>query len=281
MDKNKIKRIVKKRVVLLDGAMGTELQRRGLSPGICPEVWCIENEKVLSDIHTAYKNSGSEIIYTFTFGGNRIKLGQYGIADVLSVNRKLARIARKSAGKDILVAGDIGPTGQFIQPFGPLDFEEAVSIFKEQIRGLIEGGVDILVIETIFDIQEARAALIAAKEISDRFVMVTMTFEENGLTLGGTDPVSSLITLQSLGADAVGCNCSLGPQGIIDFIKKMKPYAMVPLVAKPNAGLPSVSRGRTVFSMDDVEFASFARELVSSGVNMLGGCCGTTPAHIR
>ena len=185
-----------------------------------------------------------------------------------------------AAGKKVLVAGDMGPTGHFIEPFGPLDFEETVAVFKEQATGLIRGGVDLLVIETMLDIQEARAALIAVREISGLFTMVTMTFEKDGRTLNGTDPVTALITLQSLGADAVGCNCSMGPDGMIELIAAMKPFARVPLVAKPNAGLPRLVGRNTVFDMDPATFASFGLRLAASGVNLLGGCCGTSPAHI-
>ena len=180
-----------------------------------------------------------------------------------------------------LVAGDIGPTGLFIEPFGPLAFEEAVDAFKEQVRGLIDGGCDLIVIETMIDIQEARAALLAVKETcNDIFTIVSMTFEKDGYTLGGTDPVSALITLQSLGADAVGCNCSAGPEQMVEFITAMKPYATVPLMAKPNAGMPRLEGLKTVFDMDAQAFAAFGPKLAGAGANMLGGCCGTTPAHI-
>ncbi|MEI7591540.1 MAG: homocysteine S-methyltransferase family protein, partial [Deltaproteobacteria bacterium] len=162
-----------------------------------------------------------------------------------------------------------------------MSFESAVSAFKDQARGLIEGGVDLIVIETMIDIQEARAALIAVKEIKDIFTIVTMTYEQDGRTLNGTDPVSALITLQSLGADAVGCNCSLGPSGMVELITKMKPYATVPLVAKPNAGLPKIINGETVFEMSAKQFGDVSKALVKAGANIIGGCCGTAPEHIR
>jgi len=277
----KIKSLIQKQLLILDGATGTELQKRGLPAGVCPEIWCLENPTVIQDIHASYAKAGAQVVYTCTFGANRFKLKQFGVKkDVCSVNRELARLARLACGKKALVAGDIGPTGLFIEPFGPLAFEEAVDAFKEQARGLIDGGCDLIVIETMIDIQEARAALLAVKELADIFTIASMTFENDGHTLGGTPPEAALITLQSLGADAVGCNCSTGPEQMARSIAAMKPYATVPLVAKPNAGLPRLEGLKTVFDMDAKTFAASAKKLIAAGANLLGGCCGTTPAHI-
>ena len=279
--RNRIRNLLKKRILVLDGATGTELQKRGMPGGVCPELWCLENPSVIQDVQHEYRAAGCDIVYTCTFGGNRFKLAEFKVRNVREVNRDLARISRKALGPKTFIAGDIGPTGQFVKPFGSLDFDEAVEVFKEQARGLIEGGVDLIVIETMMDIQEARAALIAVREISDLFTIVTMTFEKDGRTLNGTDPQTALITLQALGADAVGSNCSTGPADMISFVKAMKPYATVPLVAKPNAGLPRLTGGKTVFDMDAREFASYAGRFAAAGVNLVGGCCGTTPRHIR
>jgi 5-methyltetrahydrofolate--homocysteine methyltransferase len=271
-----------KRLVILDGATGTQLQARGMPGGACPELWCLQNPESIKAVHRDYREAGADIVYAATFGANRYKLAQYGAGeDVYQINRDLARLARQAAGEACLVAGDIGSTGRFVEPFGDLGFEEAVAAYKEQVRGLLEGGVDLLVIETMVDIQEARAALIAVRELTDAYTMVTMTYEPAGRTLNGTDPVSALVTLQALGADAVGCNCSTGPEGMIPLIRAMAPYAKVPLVAKPNAGLPVLRGGETVFPMSAEEFAGFAGEFASAGVKFLGGCCGTTPEHIR
>ncbi len=277
----KIDNLLNKKVVILDGATGTQLQKYGMPGGVNPEVWCLDNPDVLLAVHTGYKQAGADIIYTSTFGANRFKLTQYGNYNIGKVNKDLALLARKAAGKKVLVAGGIGPTGEFVMPFGPLKFEEAVNIFKEQVKGLLLGGVDLFIIETMMDIQEARAALIAIKEITNKFTMVTMTFESDGRTLNGTDSLAALITLQSLGANAVGCNCSTGPQQMLKLIKVMKPYAKVPLIAKPNAGMPKLVKGRTLFDMGPEEFASFTKKFVLAGANMLGGCCGTTPEHIK
>ena len=282
MSKKKgLRSLLKKKILILDGATGTELQKRGMPAGVCPEIWCIDHPEVIRAVHADYREAGSDIVYTCTFGANRIKLGQYGITDVIDVNRRLADIARQAVGKKGLVAGDIGPTGRFVAPFGDLAFDDAVDVFKEQVRGLLVGGVDLFVIETMMDIQEARAALIAVKELTDAFTIVTMTYEQDGRTLNGTDPVSAVITLQSLGADAVGCNCSTGPKEMIELIKSMNPYATVPLVAKPNAGMPRLVDGQTVFTMDAEEFGIFGTTFAAGGIAMIGGCCGTNPGHIK
>ena len=277
----KIQSLLDKQVIILDGATGTELQSKGMPAGVCPEIWCLENPTIIQDVHASYQKAGARVVYTCTFGANRFKLKQYGIKkDVYSVNLELARLAKQACGEKALIAGDIGPTGLFIEPFGPLAFEEAVDTFKEQARGLIDGGCDLIVIETMIDIQETRAALLAVKELSDIYTMVSMTFEKDGHTLGGTPPVSALITLQSLGADVVGCNCSAGPEQMVEFLAAMKPYATVPLLAKPNAGMPRLEGLKTIFDMDAKTFASYARKLMASGATLLGGCCGTTPDHI-
>ena len=278
----KIKSLLAKKIVILDGAFGTELQKQGLPGGVCPEKWCLENPEIVKNLYASYQKAGSEIVYTCSFGANRFKLQQFGIKEnAYQINNELARLAKQAVGKKALVAGDVGPTGLFIEPFGTLPFEEAVDVFKEQVRGLIDGGCDLIVIETMIDIQEARAALLAVKETKNIFTMVSMTYEKDGHTLNGTDPVTALITLQSLGANAVGCNCSTGPEKMVDFIAAMKPYATVPLLAKPNAGVPRLEGGKTVFEMDATTFASFGRQLVKAGANMIGGCCGTTPSHIQ
>ena len=277
---SRILSLLQKRILILDGAMGTELHKRGLPSGVCPEAWCLSHPEAVGEIHAAYREAGADIVYTSTFGANRLKMGQFALTNVRETNRSLAEIAVKAAGGG-LVAGDIGPTGHFVQPFGDLPFEDSVALFREQAQGLLEGGVDLFVIETMMDIQEARAALIAVREISDLFCMVTMTYETHGRTLNGTDPVSALVTLQSLGANSVGCNCSAGPEGMLGLIAAMKSYATVPLAAKPNAGLPKLVGDATVFDLDAAGFAGFGGPLAAAGANLIGGCCGTTPAHIR
>lgn len=266
---------------VLDGATGTELQKRGMPSGVCPEQWVCENPDALMEIQREYLENGSDILYTCTLGGNGLKLRDYGIDDVVRINREVAILSKRAAAGKALVAGDIAPTGQMMQPFGDYTFEEIVNVYKEQVKGLLEGGVDLFAIETMMDIQEARAALLAVKESCDLPVIVTMTFEKGGHTINGTDPLTALVTLQSLGADAVGCNCSTGPEEMLEIVRKLKPYARVPLVAKPNAGLPRLVNGKTVFDMNADEFASYAESFAEAGVNLLGGCCGTSPEFIR
>jgi len=280
MNKKEFKEFLSQGLAILDGATGTELAKRGMPGGVCPELWCIENRSAVKDLQEKYISAGSNIIYTPTFGGNKCKLEEFGLEDrAYEINFTLAGMSKKNAG-NVLVFGDIAPTGRFVEPFGDLSFEDAVVIFKEQAKALLDGGVDGFVIETMLDIQEARAALIAVNEICDLPVMVSMTYEKDGRTLNGTDPVSALITLQSLGADAVGCNCSTGPADMMKVINEMKEFARVPLLAKPNAGMPRLVNGVTSFDMGHDEFASYVEDFIAAGANLLGGCCGTTPDHI-
>jgi 5-methyltetrahydrofolate--homocysteine methyltransferase len=267
-------------VRILDGATGTQLQKAGMPIGVCPEKWVLQNPESIIKIQKEYIESGSDIIYTCTLGGNRLKLKESGVEDTYRINRELAALSKKAAGGRAFVAGDIAPTGQLMEPFGMYTFEEIVDVYKEQVKGLLDGGVDLFVIETMMDIQEARAALLAVKETCDLPVIVTMTFERGGHTINGTDPLTALITLQSLGADAVGCNCSTGPKQMLGIIKTLKPFAKVPLVAKPNAGMPKLVNGVTVFDMGDDEFAGYVQPFIEAGVNLIGGCCGTSPAYI-
>ncbi len=282
MKREYLSKLLENRLLILDGAFGTELQKRGMPAGVCPEQWVIEHPAVLEELQREYIHAGSDIVYTCTFGGNRIKLAEYGLGDrVIELNRDLARISKRAAaGTNCFVAGDLAPTGNFIEPFGDMPFEKAVSVYKEQCQGLLAGGVDLFVIETMLDIQEARAALLAVKETSDLPVLVSMTFGNDGRTLTNSDPVTVLLILQSLGADAVGVNCSTGPKDMIEIVSLMKPYARIPLLAKPNAGLPRLINGVTIFDMEAEEFGSYAEEFVRAGVNLLGGCCGTSPLYI-
>jgi len=282
MDKKQFLNLLNDKVIILDGATGTELQKRGLPKGVCPEKWVLENPDVLKDIQRRYIDSGSNVVLSCTFGGNGIKLDEFGLKDkVFEINKDLVALSKKIAGNDSLVAGDMAPTGLLIEPFGAMAFEDAVAIYKEQVRGLLAGGVDFFFIETMLDIQEARAALLAVKESCDLPVCVSMTYDKDMRTLTGTDPLTALITLQSMGADAVGCNCSVGPDGMLEIISMMSPYAKVPLFAKPNAGMPRLVDGNTVFDMSAQEFGSFAPRFIDAGVSILGGCCGTSPEYIK
>ncbi len=282
MNRLEFKELLSKNIIVLDGATGTQLQKNGMPKGVCPEKWVLENPEVLLKIQREYFQAGSNAVYTCSFGGNRVKLREFGLGDkVVEINRELALISRKAAGETGLVAGDLAPTGQFIKPVGELDFEEAVNIYKEQVRGLLEGGVDFFIVETMMDIQEARAAVLAVKESCELPICVTMTFNEDGRTLTGTAPETAIITLHSLGVDAIGCNCSTGPEKMMSFIAEMSKVATVPLIAKANAGLPKMVDGDTVFDMGAHEFGTYVKSFVDLGVCMIGGCCGTTPEYIK
>lgn len=282
MNRKTFQDYLRNQVMILDGAFGTELQKRGMPPGVCPEQWALEHARLTVDLQKEYVRAGSKAIYTGTFGANRLKLAAYNLGDrTVAINEALAQLAREAAGSACLVAGDLSTTGEFIKPIGELPFETAVNIYKEQVRGLLSGGVDFFVIETIFDLQDARAALLAVRESCDLPVCVSMTFTEELLTLTGTDPVTALITLESLGADAVGCNCSTGPETMIKIITAMSRYAQRPLLAKPNAELPHLVDGKTEFNMGPEEFARQAKLLVEAGAGLIGGCCGTSPEYIR
>jgi 5-methyltetrahydrofolate--homocysteine methyltransferase len=282
MTKVEFRELIQSRIIILDGSTGVALQKRDMPAGVCPEQWCIENPDHLIGLQKEYAGAGSEILYTFTFGGNPVKLSEFGInGRTFEINKKLAEITRQAAGKNVMVAGDIAPTGHFPRPFGETPFEDFVNLYKEQVRGLLAGGVDLFAIETMMDIQEARAAVLAVKELCDLPVMISMTFDKDRRTLTGTDPVTALITLQSLGVDAFGINCSAGPAEMVEVIKLIKPYALIPVFAKPNAGLPRLVNGETVFDMNAGQFCGYAAPFAEAGVNLLGGCCGTSPEFIR
>ncbi|MBR6074720.1 MAG: homocysteine S-methyltransferase family protein [Victivallales bacterium] len=283
MKKQDFLKLIRSKITFLDGATGTELAKLGMPHGVCPEAWVIEHPDSIATIQKNYEAAGSDIVYACTFGANPIKLANYGFEkDTVAMNRRLAEIS-KAAMTKALVFGDISSTGRFIEPFDDdaMPFEEAVNVYKEQVRGLLEGGVDGFAIETMMDIQETRAALIAVRELdADIPVIVTMTFEQNGRTLTGNSPISSLITLQALGATAFGCNCSTGPEHMVEIIKAMKPYARIPLVAKPNAGMPKLEGEKTVYDLTVDDFAPQLKTLVDAGASIVGGCCGTSPAYI-
>lgn len=280
MTRTRFHALIEQRLIQLDGATGTELVKRGMPAGVCPEAWVLEHPEALAAVQQAYAASGSDLVYAPTFGGNPLKLAEFHLEQRTGeINRQLAKISRRAVpGK--LVFGDIAPTGQLVEPFGPLPFEKTVELYKEQVRGLIDGGVDGFAIETMMDLQEARAALIAVRELSDLPAIVTLTFEPGGRTLTGVHPVSALVTLQALGADAFGCNCSTGPAEMAEVIRELKPYAAIPLVAKPNAGMPHLVDGTTVFDLAPDAFAKASVALIDAGANLLGGCCGTSPAHL-
>lgn len=284
MTKQEFRQLVSSRSIFLDGATGSNLQKAGMPTGVCPEQWILEHKEVLIRLQKEYVAAGSDIVYAPTFTANRIKLAEYGLEDsIKEMNHQLVAVSKEATEGQALVAGDITMTGEQLVPIGKMGFEELITVYKEQISYLTEAGVDLLVVETMMSLQETRAALIAAKEISpDLPVIVTMTFEEDGRCLFGTDAVTAAVVLASLGADAVGANCSSGPEQMASVIAKMKGVVSIPIVAKPNAGMPVLGAdGQTYYDMGPEEFAEQMSHLTAAGATILGGCCGTTPEHIK
>lgn len=277
----KFRDLLGKELLFFDGAMGTMLQASGLKPGELPELWNFSHAEVIKAVHSAYLDAGANIIKTNTFGANRLKFAGSDIktADVIAAAVKIAKEA--CSGRDkAFVALDLGPTGKLLAPYGDLPFEEAVDIYGEIVRSGCEAGADLILIETMSDTYEAKAALLAAKENSDLPVVVTMTFDESGKLLTGGDVAAAAVMLEGLGADAIGCNCGLGPVQMGRLLPQLLKYTKLPLVLNPNAGLPVERDGKTFFDVEPEEFAELMEELIRQGLSIAGGCCGTTPAHI-
>ncbi len=268
--------------LLVDGGMGTSLQARGLAqPGVVPELLTFSHPAAITEIHREFVEAGAEVITINTFGGNRLKLAEAGpgapsVAEVFAAAAECARAAGAP-----YVAGDIGPTGALLEPLGTMSADEAYELFAEQVFAAVEAGCDLLIIETMADLREAKMALLAAKENSALPVFVTMTFGEDGRTFLGTPPEVAAELFSAMGAQAVGFNCSLGPAELVDAAEAMARRARVPLMAQPNAGLPRVVDGATVFDVGPAEFAQAMRPIVAAGASILGGCCGTTPDFTR
>ncbi len=268
--------------IFLDGATGTNLMKAGMPAGVCPEEWILNHRDVMIDLQRRYANAGSNIVYAPTFTASRIKLKEYGLEDKLvQMNTDLINLSKEAVEGKALVAGDITMTGRQLQPVGDLSFEELIEVYKEQIKVIDEAGADLLVVETMMSLQECRAAMIAAKEVSDLPVMVTLTFEGDGKTLYGTTPECAAVVLESLGACAVGANCSTGPDKMAAVIRRMAQVTNIPIIAKPNAGMPSVVDGQTIYDMQPSEFADDMELLLNSGASIIGGCCGSTPDFIK
>lgn len=284
MTKEQFQTLLNQKILVLDGATGTNLQKAGMPTGVCPEAWILEHPEVLVRLQMDYINAGSNIVYAPTFSGNRIKLEEYGWENDLElINKSLVALSREAVAKTgyrAYVAGNLTMTGRQLYPIGKLMLEELIDVYKEQIRCLVKAGVDLLVVETMMSLAEARAALIAAKETCNLPVIISMTYNEDGRTLYGTTPETAVVVLQSLGADAIGINCSTGPEEMIPLVKRMNRYANIPILAKPNAGMPELIDGETVYSMTPEQFAEYGRKLVEAGAGLIGGCCGTTKEHI-
>ena len=282
MTKAEFRQLIKQGPILLDGATGTNLQNAGMPVGVCPEQWILENPFVMIALQKAYVEAGTDILYAPTFTANRIKLEEYGLGDKLEeMNKELIALSKEAAQGKALVAADMTMTGQQLYPIGELMFEDLVDVYKEQAEVLANAGADLFVVETMMSLQESRAAVLAIREVCDLPIMVSLTYNPDGRTLYGTDPATATVVLQSLGADAIGINCSTGPEDMIVPVRKMAEYATIPILAKPNAGLPELENGVTVYKTGPDEFAACGKQLVEAGASIIGGCCGTTPAHIK
>lgn len=284
MTRQEFRELTENKIVILDGATGSNLQKAGMPAGVCPEKWILEHPEALIDLQKRYIAAGSDILYAPTFTSNRIKLSEYGLEEkIASINKELIGLSKKAAegaGRRIYIAGDLTMTGEQLYPVGSLGFEELVEVYKEQINCCLAAGVDLFVIETMMSLQECRAAVLAVKESCELPVMVTLTFNEDMHTLYGTDPETAAVVMSAMGVDAVGVNCSNGPEKLCEVVKRMAAYADIPLIGKPNAGLPKLCEGKTHYDMGAEEFGIEAAKLIEAGASIVGGCCGTTPEHI-
>mgnify|MGYP004550328737 FL=1 len=267
--------------LILDGATGTELQKRGFTGTVSAEEWVLAHPESILDIQRRYVDAGSRVLYAPSFGANRQKLEEHGIFNqTAAYNRRLAALSKQAAAGRALVAGDLSPTGLFLSPMGETSFRELVDIYTPQAAGLEKAGVDLFVIETMMTLSDARAAVLAVRSVSDKPIFVTFTCDEKGRTVSGTDITAALVIMQGMGVDAFGLNCSAGPQEMLVQLRRLQEYARVPLIAKPNAGMPQIVDGKAVYSCPPEEFTALVPELLQAGVAIFGGCCGTDAGHI-
>lgn len=273
----------KEHVILLDGATGSNLRKAGMPVGISSEEWVLKNPEVLQELQRAYVEAGSEIVYAPTFAANRISLKNFGLEDkVPELNTRLVKISREAVGNKALVAGDLTTTGQLLEPRGDLSYEMLYQAYREQIKALADAGADLLVAETMLSVDETVSALDAAQSVCDLAVMCTLSLEADGTAMYGGNAVEAVVTLQEMGAAAVGLNCSVGPDQLEAVVANMKAVAQVPIIAKPNAGMPVINElGEALYDMNAQDFAFHTKKLVELGAGIVGGCCGTTPEYIR
>ncbi|MGL5765262.1 MAG: homocysteine S-methyltransferase family protein [Sarcina sp.] len=275
-----IREKIKSEFLVFDGAMGTMLQKKGLKLGENPEIFNIEKADKIFEVHKEYIDAGADIITTNTFGANRKKLSHIGFS-VTDIVTKSINIANEARGnKEIYIAQDIGPIGEMLEPMGTLSFDEAYDIFKEQMIAGENAGADLFIIETMTDLYEAKAALLAAKENTNLPVIVSMSFEENGRTFTGCTPASMVLTLEGLGADGIGVNCSLGPEQLFSVVEETLNWTNLPVIVQANAGLPEIKSGEAIYNVGPKEFVNGVEKFVGLGASIIGGCCGTTPEFI-
>lgn len=286
--KEEIKEQLNKRPLLLDGAMGTMLQKYGLRSGECSEGWNISHPQVVQKIHQEYIKAGTDVILTNTFGANRIKLSSFDRENnILKINEIAVNIVKRAINKEIssekriFIAGSVGPTGKILEPYGDLKVSEAYKNYKEQAVILEKAGIDLIILETFYDLEEIRAALKAVKENTDLMVIASMTFDKNLKTIYGVDPERAVIVLENEGADGVGANCGTGPEVLYKVLKIMKKASKTYLMVEPNAGMPELVKDKVVYPASPEVMADYTEKFVKLGLNLIGGCCGTTPLHIK
>lgn len=267
--------------LILDGATGTQLQKRGYQGDVSAEQWVLDHPDSIQDIQRRYVQAGSRVVYAPTFGANRQKLEERGIFNqTAEYNRRLVALSRQAVDTRAWVAGDISPTGLFLAPLGEASFEELVDIYAEQAAGLEQAGVDLFVVETMMTLADARAAVLAIRSVSDRPIFVTFTCDESGRCLSGTDVAAALVVLQGMGVSAFGLNCSTGPEQMLKQLRRLRDYARVPLIAKPNAGMPVTVDGKTTYDCTPEEFVRWVPDMLQAGTAIFGGCCGTDEDYI-
>lgn len=268
--------------LLLDGSTGVMLSAAGMPEGVCTEQWVLEHPDVLKEIQRGYVRAGAQAVYAPTFCANRVKLSGYGLEGrVPEMNRALVALSREAVGDKILVGGDMTSLGLFLKPFGDASFDDFVAVYREQAEALDAAGVDFFVPETLMSLAEARAAVTAIRSVSRKPIFVTVTCDERGRMLSGTPAAVALVVLQEMDVDAFGLNCSVGPDAMAPVIRGLAPYARIPLIVKPNAGLPVVEDGHTVFHLSPAAFTAHTRDFAACGVGIFGGCCGTDYRHIE
>ena len=270
-------------ILLLDGATGSNLMASGMPRGICTETWVIEHKNIFQELQRAYIAAGSQVIYAPTFGGNRINLAKHGLTDrIEEINRTLVGYSRELAGDGVYVAGDITTSGSFITADGDYTYDDAFKMYQEQVKILADAGIDLIAAETMINIEETLAAVDAANSVCDLPIMCTMTVEADGSIFSGGNAIEAAVSLEAAGADAVGINCSVGPDQLVSVVRSIKENVSIPVIAKPNAGMPTIDdRGNAVYSMNPEDFASYMKILIENGASVVGGCCGTTPAFIK
>jgi methionine synthase I (cobalamin-dependent) len=287
MNKKSILDLAKKRVVLFDGGMGSNVVSLGLPEGECPESWNLTQAEIISDIHRKYLEAGADVIETNTFGASRLRLASFGYDDQAEeINAQGVEIAKKVCPEDKFVAGDIGPCGGFLRPVGKFSIEELEESLLEQAKALAppKGGVDFFSIETMYDLREALAAIKAIKTVSDLPIFVSMTFDKKPkgyFTMMGNTISECATELKKAGADVIGANCTLGSDGMIGLVEKLRKSTDLPIIIQPNAGKPELTCGRLIYPQDSKSFAEDMRKIVKAGANFVGGCCGTTHEFIR